>query len=1409
MSRRRLAVTGAGIPTLLEMENTTNHELNRLRTLKEYEILDSAPEECFDDLAVLAAQICGTSEAGVTLVDRDRLWFKSKVGFDQPEIPRTGTFCEYSIGQSGLLVVEDSHADPRFSSNPWAVGPSAYRFYASVPLVNPEGYALGTLFVLDKLPRTLDERQRIGLTALAKQAEAQLELRRKVKTLEHIIDQLEDYSHELLNSQERYRSVVDNIQEVIYQTDIDGRWLFLNPAWTDLSGYDVGETLGEEAMNFIHPDDRPLFEAILAPLPLADADDWRFDFRVLTRGGGVRWVENFVRVTHGPKGEVTGTAGTLNDITERRIAEESLKREKDYVSILQSATAAANEAESVGEALQKCLVSICDSMNWQIGHVYRVVDKEILRSTDIWHLENPDHYASFVDETGESRFASDDGLTGQTFWSKKAVWKSSIVDEPWCFRKNSATALGIRSGFAFPVTVGDEVTAVLEFFSVNPIEPDEKFLEVLQNVGVQLGRIVERKRAEDESRRLLSELADINLALDASTIVAVTDRDGTITHVNQKFCDISGYTKRQLVGANHRIISSGLHPKMFFDDMWNTLHLGQIWHGEIRNRAKNGYYYWVDSTIIPFLDDAGQPYQHISISIDITKRKVAEEALRESEGRFRAITETSPLGVFMIDPERRFVYVNNRLQQMTGWSRVELLGSDWTMLVEPDEMKRLAPSWRASRMRYFNEQFRLVMKDKTVMWANVNSAPIKINGHVVGYVGLVEDITDRKTMEQALRESENRYRVVAETASDAIITIDAESRIDFVNSGAEHIFGYSKEELEGELLTKLMPPALHQKHLESQARYIESGVKNISWRGMELPAIRKDGAEIVIEASFGEFKKDGKHSFTGIIRDITERKRIAAELQQAKEDAEAATRVKSQFLANMSHEIRTPMNSIIGLTTLLLEGDLQEDQRDLMSTVNSSAETLLTLINDILDFSKIEAGKLSLEEIDFDLHACVRDVFNLFNQNSLRGSNQLSFTLAPELPSYLRGDPVRLRQILTNLVGNAIKFTTNGEIKIKVELRRQQESSVVAYFEVEDSGVGVTEEQRVNLFKAFSQADGSINRRFGGTGLGLAICKELTELMGGKIGCISAPGKGSRFWFTAEFATTNVPSGIDNGRNAVQSPVLVGQNDSIEFKSGSDERKTLRILVADDNAVNRKVALLMLEKLGYEADFVCDGRQVLKAVAEKEYDVLLMDVQMPEMDGIETTRRICAERPRERRPRIIAMTANAMNGDREQCMEAGMDYYLSKPIRKQDLLAVLERCGTIYYDPADDPQAIETAEPAIVDFSMFQSLEEFSPGSADEIIAELIGIFLEESPRGLETLRLAVADRDIARIERAAHALKGSCATIGAAKTAKTCAELEKAAFDGDLGGADELVERVATELEMAARVLESTMTTK
>jgi len=666
---------------------------------------------------------------------------------------------------------------------------------------------------------------------------------------------------------------------------------------------------------------------------------------------------------------------------------------------------------------------------------------------------------------------------------------------------------------------------------------------------------------------------------------------------------------------------------------------------------------------------------------------------------------------------------------------------------------------------------------------------------------------DERTRAKA---AEAKFQTLVESAPDAIVMTDAGGRIVLSNRQTERLFGFTSGELHGKPIEILVPERVRERHRGHCARFTEAPATRPMGGDLDLTGCRRDRTEFPAQISLSHIDTAEGRFVMAAVRDVTKQKTQDLELRAAKEAAEASARLKSEFLATMSHEIRTPMNCVIGMTGLLLDTTLTEEQREYAELVRASGEALLDIINDILDASKMEAGKLSLESIDFDLRTLVEDVVVTLAERAHSKGLELACLVQASVPTAVRGDPGRLRQVLTNLVGNAIKFTDRGEIVVGVSVENpagSDESPVTAIrFEVTDSGIGLTAEQCARLFQPFMQADGSTTRKYGGTGLGLAICKQLTELMQGQIGVESVPGQGSTFWFTArlarqegvaqapsvpltplrgskvlivddqavnrrileyqfdvqgivhESATNGVQAlrilrdaasrapfdvavldmqmpgmdGLDLARQIKADPAIrsvqlvlltslgrrgdakVAQEAGVAAYLSKPIRQAQlldclrvvlaergvtasappntpstiitrhrlpdasvqmrdRVLVVDDNPINQKVAAKMLERLGCRVDVAATGREAIEGVARISYSLVVMDCQMPEMDGFEATRIIRKQEGSGRHVPIVAMTASVMDGDRERCFAAGMDDYVSKPIKSDDLAEVLSR----------------------------------------------------------------------------------------------------------------------------------------
>jgi PAS domain S-box-containing protein len=609
----------------------------------------------------------------------------------------------------------------------------------------------------------------------------------------------------------------------------------------------------------------------------------------------------------------------------------------------------------------------------------------------------------------------------------------------------------------------------------------------------------------------------------------------------------------------------------------------------------------------------------------------------------------------------RFTFVSAQAERLLGYPVTAWL-SDPDFChnhIHPEDYDRVMDSCREMVREKSSRQFdfRMIGADGRTLWLR-NAASVSAEDDQPPILrGLMLDITERREMLDSVRKSEAKFRSYIEFAPIGVAVVDHTGRYVEVNRTWAAMLGYSEAELVGMSIADLIPP----EHLESGLNNFEK-LKEEGSAVHESLRVRKDGSLAWVSRHAVKIDSD---RFIGFFQDITERKRTEQALISAKEAADAANAAKSRFLANMSHELRTPLNGIIGMNGLLMDTDLTSEQLEYAGIALKSSKELLNQIDELLDFARIEAGKLLFEKSDFNLRTVMKDTMQILSLQAEEKSLQLAWQVEPDVPLHLRGDPGRLAQIIRNIVGNGIKFTRQGGVTVHVNRVAEETQSVTLRFAVTDTGIGIPPEYLGRIFTPFVQVDGSSTRKYSGTGLGLAISSQLAELMGGSIDVASSEGSGSTFYIALPFEKQG------------QNPAAVKENETeaIFINHDANTPQRARILLAEDHTTNRRVIRMMLNKLGYGADAVANGLDAVKALEKNPYDLVLMDCQMPEMNGYDATAVI-------RDPEsgvlnhatpVIALTANAMAGEREKCIEAGMDDYLSKPVLVQDLETILKK----------------------------------------------------------------------------------------------------------------------------------------
>ncbi len=1095
--------------------------------------------------------------------------------------------------------------------------------------------------------------------------------------------------------------------------------------------------------------------------------------------------------------------------------------------------------------------------------------------------------------------------------------------------------------------------AIFDTFLLTLISAPLLWFLVMRRLVVSIN--LEQEKLAEQTR----QNNELRTALDAHALVSIADRQGKIVYANEKFSQVSGYSISELLGQDHRIVNSGVHDKRFFSNAWKTIMQGQTWQGLICNRKKNGDLYWVDSTIMPLLDEEGRPRQYISVRRDITDQKNNEARLKTLK---RAVDACSEM-IFITDADGIIQYANPSLYSFCGWSEEGLIGQRADIFNSPRNNESTMASLKKVLENGDNWVGRMLCRRKTISLSKLSNHPLPIDsfefwsessissvfnddGSLYGYVQILRDISSLIAQEDQQQLEKNDVEARLKIAEVLQKDISVKERFDATLNILTKLNSFKDQHASAVILKREYTEAfdvfaiqgeLPNKHnSQEQIRsYLDNALHLADKLNNDVVVINQcdcganltnqsksavsHGHYIVplsvadtilgflfaytspypysLEERLSMLKQTGEMMALAVLRDQAQ-----SALKKARDLAIQASASKSEFLANVSHEIRTPMNGVLGMIELLSDTNLSQTQSELVETAHNSAEVLLEILNDILDFSKLEAGKVEVERISFNLGTLIEEVSTLLVRRAYSKGLELNCFLPVGLNPHWLGDPMRIRQVVTNLIGNAIKFTEKGEVSITLKPESIKGDIHTFRIEIRDTGIGVLQQIQDRLFQPFSQAETATARRFGGTGLGLSICKSLVKLMGGEIGVNSEFDVGSCFWFTLPLTIDHEVSPeiafdfgnkrilvvddnatnrmilnhylghwglivglVENGQDALvelansntsgypydliildmHMPVMDGLELSRNLKKnplfeniprillssgallGDEERREMglkhtllkpvrqsqlfdtisdtffveknkkqtqvlvdtpypdyshkKILVVEDNKVNQKVLLGILAKFKVTPTIANNGKIALEMLADNTYDLIFMDCQMPVMDGYETTaalRIMEQERGLSRQP-IVALTAHAVTGQREKCIAAGMDEYLSKPIRRDQLITTLSQwlgdpknsltADTISSDHLnpDQPAAHEIWD----EIATLKHLD-----NDKELLVDMIHMFQAEMSEMIVQLKSAENQKDLIELANIAHAIKGSVGHFCADAIIHKAASLENSA---------------------------------
>ena len=1255
------------------------NEVARLDALAQYNILDTLPEEEFDRLTQLASIICGVPIALITLIDKDRQWFKSKIGLETPETPRCISFCQYAINDESLFEIEDATKDERFLSNPLVTDQPNIRFYAGYPLIDPDGYALGSLCVIDRKARKLTADQRRALTLLANEVVSQIVSRKK--------NAEKDKLEKMFNLSIDLKCVAGT----------DGYFKKLNPAFTLTLGWTIEELLAKPFYDFIHPDDVTTTFNEIKKLATGEKTI-NFENRFITKNGdypSISW--------DAISDEITGELYAVGrDISERKKAEEKLTEYKHFFYNTANFSCIAN-VEGYFEVINS---------NFEKALGYS--ERELLES----------QFLSFV-------HPDDIDLTLKEI--KKLQRGATTINFENRYRKKDGNYLWF-DWHATPNPVTGKIYAI-----ARDITEQKKAKELLT-------------QSEEHNRFIMNSSPNSIVTINSSK---------KITFWNLQAETVFGWKKEEVLGKN---MIDLLIPSRY-RDTWNKVidqnskneknpYCNQLLELTLLHKTGNEFY---GETSIALIVQDGIRYYSGFIQ-DITKRKEAENQLTHSENRNKLIMNASLNAIIMIDIKGIITFWNQNAEIIFGWNSEEVLGKELSKIIIPNQYveahhRGMKHYLRTGEGPVLNKPLDMMALNRKGIGFPVEMSIIPVNeNNQVFFCAFIQDVSEKKAAENIRKIQEEKFQNVITHMNLGLIEVDNNEIIQYANQSFAAIIGYEISELVGRNLIDFFDSQDNLDILTSKIKLRQQGVSDI----YQIPIKNKSGELrwLTISGAPNYDNKGNVIGSIGIHLDITDQKKLESDLEKEKTNALKSSKAKEVFLANMSHEIRTPLNAIVGFLRELDKLELTGLQKDYINNCSIASKHLLAIINNILDISKIESGEMSLESVDFVFEKSISNVTTVLHPMLKQKGLDFNITISKEIRNVLVGDVMRLQQILYNLVGNAIKFTSTGSISINCEVVDDSTFSQKLKISISDTGIGMESSFVSTIFNKFSQEDKETTRKYGGTGLGLPITKELVELMGGTIEIESEKNRGTTICLYLNYPKSSKENAVDLD---IVKPVI--------------RLKNISILLVEDNYLNRMVAQNSLQYYNCEVTEAENGLEAVEILKNKTFDIILMDIQMPIMGGIEAV--LIIRNELNITTPIIALTANAFKTEIDKCKKAGMNDYVAKPFDEDILIETIAKYTVNKITSVAEPGFPETA--SIEKLYNLTTLQNLSRNN-NEFVLKMVGVFVEQTIATIEKIDTALESNNFLEISQLIHKIRPSTDHMGVLSIQSEMKTLEKIA---------------------------------